>query len=146
MSEELLRTVGRTLDLLKVFRPDSPHHTVADLVERLGTPRSVVTRMLATLEQAGFVERVAGQQRLFRVGPAACEVGALYLQGHPRLRGADAEQADAMAAAVLHAANAIGLRPLESAQPRRRRSDLRYVTSNKPAAPMPPPTHMVTTT
>ncbi len=132
MAEETLRTVGRTLDLLRSFAPESPHLTVADLVERLGTPRSVVTRMLATLEQAGFVERVAGRSRLFRVGPAACEVGALYLHSHPKLRGEAAEQADAMAAAVLHAAHTIGLRPLDTA-PR----PARYATSNNPVAPLP---------
>jgi hypothetical protein len=48
---------------------------------------------------------VPSNRRLFRVGPAAWQVGALY-------------------------------RPEAEA----------YATSNSPAAPMPPPTHMVTTT
>jgi DNA-binding IclR family transcriptional regulator len=47
-------------------------------VERLGMPRTVVTRMLATLEKARFVERAPTNRRLFRVGPAAWQVGALY--------------------------------------------------------------------
>ena len=105
MADETLRTVARTLDLLQAFGPGTPAMTTAELVERLGMPRTVVTRMLATLERARFVERVPANRRQFRVGPAAWQVGALY-------------------------------RPESAA----------YATSNSPAAPMPPPTHMATTT
>jgi DNA-binding IclR family transcriptional regulator len=89
MAEETLRTVERTLELLKSFGHGSPALSVAELVGRLGMPRTVVTRMLATLEKADFVERVPGNHRLFRVGLGACEVGAQYLLGHPLLRGAE---------------------------------------------------------
>ena len=107
MSDETLRTVTRTLDLLRAFGCGAPVLTIADLVERLAMPRTVVTRMLATLEKAGFVERVPSNRRLFRIGPAAGQVGALY-RPEVEVNG--------------------------------------YVTSNNPAAPIPPPTHMVTTT
>jgi DNA-binding IclR family transcriptional regulator len=86
MPEETLRTVERTLELLKSFGNGSPALSVAELVEKLGMPRTVVTRMLATLEKAKFVERMPGNHRLFRVGLGACEVGAQYLTGHPLLR------------------------------------------------------------
>ncbi len=111
MSDETLRTVARTLDLLQAFGRGAPAQTIAELVERLAMPRTVVTRMLATLEKAGFVERVPANRRLFRVGPAAWQVGTLY-------------------------------RP----DPDDERVPVGYATSNSPAAPMPPPTHMVTTT
>ena len=78
MGDETLRTVARTLDLLQAFGRGPPALTTAELVERLCMPRTVVTRMLATLEKAGFVERVPTNRRLFRVGPAAWQVGALY--------------------------------------------------------------------
>jgi DNA-binding IclR family transcriptional regulator len=78
MGDETLRTVERTLDLLQAFGRGAPALTIADLVERLGMPRTVVTRMLATLEKARFVERASTNRRLFRVGPAAWQVGALY--------------------------------------------------------------------
>jgi DNA-binding IclR family transcriptional regulator len=107
MSDETLRTVARTLDLLQAFGRGDPELSIAALVERLAMPRTVVTRMLATLEKARFVERVPANRRLFRVGPAAWRVGTLY-------------------------------RPDEDGSV--------YATSNNPAAPMPPPTHMVTTT
>jgi DNA-binding IclR family transcriptional regulator len=89
MAEETLRTVERTLELLKSFGHGTPALSVAELVGRLGMPRTVVTRMLATLEKADFVERVPGNHRLFRVGLGACEVGAQYLLGHPLLRVAE---------------------------------------------------------
>ena len=111
MADETLRTVTRTLDLLQAFGRGTPALTNAEMVERLAMPRTVVTRMLATLEKAGFVERVPANRRLFRVGPAAWQVGALYRP-----------DADMVRAPVV------------------------YATSNSPAAPMPPPTHMVTTT
>jgi DNA-binding IclR family transcriptional regulator len=48
-----------------------------------------VVRLLGTLERADFIERVPGSPRQFRIGLAACEVGALYFQGNPLLRGAE---------------------------------------------------------
>lgn len=89
MAEETLRTVERTLDLLKAFGQGAPAKTAAELVERLGMPRSVVMRILATLEKAEFLERVPGNQRQFRIGLGACEVGALYFVGNPLLRDAE---------------------------------------------------------
>jgi DNA-binding IclR family transcriptional regulator len=89
MPDETLKTVERTLELLKAFGRGTPELTVAELVARMGMPRSVVVRILATLERAGFVERVAGNSRLFRVGLGACEFGALYFVGNPLLRSAE---------------------------------------------------------
>lgn len=89
MSHETLKTVERTLELLKLFGRQGAELTAAELVERIAMPRSVVVRILATLEQAGFVERAPGNQRRFRVGPAACEVGAQYLKANPLLNTAE---------------------------------------------------------
>jgi DNA-binding IclR family transcriptional regulator len=101
MGDETLRTVARTLDLLQAFGRATPALTIADLVERLGMPRTVVTRMLATLEKAGFVERVPSNRRLFRVGPAAWQVGALY---RPELAAALYATANAQALPPTHMA------------------------------------------
>ncbi|MBV9749750.1 MAG: IclR family transcriptional regulator [Acetobacteraceae bacterium] len=89
MSAESLKTVERTLALLKAFGRATPELSVSDLVDRLVVPRSVVVRMLATLEQAEFVERVPGNPRLFRIGIGAGEVGSLYFHTSPLLRGAE---------------------------------------------------------
>ena len=89
MSDESLKTVERTLALLKAFGRPEPELSVSDLVDRLAMPRSVVVRMLATLAKAEFVERVPGKPRLFRIGISAGEVGSLYFHGNPLLRGAE---------------------------------------------------------
>lgn len=89
MAEEMLRTLERALEVLKMFGHGEPVLTVSRLVERLAMPRSVVVRILATLERAGFVERASGNNRLFRIGLGACEVGALYFVGNPLLRSAE---------------------------------------------------------
>jgi DNA-binding IclR family transcriptional regulator len=89
MGDESLKTVERTLALLKSFERAMPELTVSDLMDRLAMPRSVVVRMLATLEKAEFVERVPGNPRLFRIGLGAGEVGSLYFLDHPLMRGAE---------------------------------------------------------
>jgi DNA-binding IclR family transcriptional regulator len=82
MARETLKTVERTLALLRAFDRTSPEMTVAELVRRLELPRTVVTRILATLEEEKFLERVPGTLK-YRAGIAACELGALYLVGNP---------------------------------------------------------------
>ena len=89
MAEETLRTLERALEVLKSFGRGSPVLTIGQLADRLAMPRSVVVRILATLEQAGFVERAPDNPRQFRIGLAACEVGAVYFAGNPLLRGAE---------------------------------------------------------
>lgn len=88
MAEETLRTLERALEVLKTFGRGASELTIGDLTDRLAMPRSVVVRILTTLEQGGFVERAPENPRLFRIGLAACEVGAQYFTGNPLLRGA----------------------------------------------------------
>lgn len=97
MAEETLRTLERALEVLKTFGRATSEFTAGQVAERLALPRSVVTRILATLEHADFVERSADNPRLFRIGLAACEVGAAYVAGNPLLRAA-AEALDVLAA------------------------------------------------
>jgi DNA-binding IclR family transcriptional regulator len=71
----------RTLRVLRSFSRARSELTVAELVSILELPRSVVTRIVATLEQAQFLERKAGSFK-YRIGIAACELGATYLAGN----------------------------------------------------------------
>jgi DNA-binding IclR family transcriptional regulator len=79
---ESLRTVERTLALLKLFSREVPEMSVAEIVRRSGMPRAVVQRIIVTLENEGFLERSADPRKL-RVGFAACELGALHLSHSP---------------------------------------------------------------
>jgi len=74
--------------VLRAFDRATPELTAAEIVRRLNLPRTVITRLLATLEQAGFVERMPGTLK-YRIGLATCEIGALHLIGNPLLKVAD---------------------------------------------------------
>jgi DNA-binding IclR family transcriptional regulator len=89
MSGESLKTVERTLALLKLFNRTDSEMTVADLVRRSRMPRAVVQRIIFTLEREGFLERSPISFR-YRIGVAACELGALYLAGNPLVQSSDA--------------------------------------------------------
>jgi DNA-binding IclR family transcriptional regulator len=68
----------RGLQMLAEFRRDSRELTGAELARRLGLPRASVFRILQTLEQMGFVERV-GDSASYRLGIAVLRLGFEFL-------------------------------------------------------------------
>ncbi len=78
MAEETVQTVERACTALRMFSRDRPELRVSELARSLGLSRTIVIRILNTLERVGFVERTAGDAR-YRIGLAAFEVGGLYL-------------------------------------------------------------------
>ena len=68
----------RGLQLLMHFSRDERELTGAELARRLGAPRASVFRLLHTLEQLGFVERV-GDSSSYRLGIAVLRLGFEYL-------------------------------------------------------------------
>jgi DNA-binding IclR family transcriptional regulator len=53
----LVQSVERALSILSCFSDSEPQLRVADLSRRLGLAQSTVSRMIATMESLGFVER-----------------------------------------------------------------------------------------
>jgi DNA-binding IclR family transcriptional regulator len=84
---ETSQTVARALALLREFSRDEPELAVTDLTRRLSLPRTIVIRLLSTLEAGQFVERSASGE--YRIGLAACEIGALHLVRNPLVQVAD---------------------------------------------------------
>ncbi len=82
MSKETVQTVERALSVLRAFSRERPDMSVAEMTRRLDLPRTIVIRLLNTLEEAGYVERVADTFH-YRIGLAALELGALYLADNP---------------------------------------------------------------
>ncbi len=82
MAKETVQTVARALSVLRAFSRERPDMSVAEVTRRLDLPRTIVLRLLNTLENAGYVERVADTSR-YRIGLAALELGALYLADNP---------------------------------------------------------------
>lgn len=68
----------RGLQLLTQFSRDERELTGAQLARRLDAPRASVFRLLHTLEQLGFVERV-GDAAAYRLGIAVLRLGFEYL-------------------------------------------------------------------
>jgi len=68
----------RGLRLLMEFSRHERTLTPPELARRLGLPRSTVFRLLSTLEEIGFVERMDGG-RAFRLGIAVLRLGFEYL-------------------------------------------------------------------
>lgn len=68
----------RGLQLLAQFTRDERQLTGADLARRLDLPRASVFRLLQTLEQLGFVERV-GDSAHYQLGMAVLRLGFEYL-------------------------------------------------------------------
>ena len=68
----------RGLELLGCFSRQTPTLSGADLARQLGVPRASVFRMLHTLEQTGFVERV-GDSSHYRLGLGVLRLGFEYL-------------------------------------------------------------------
>lgn len=84
---ETSQTATRALALLREFSRETPELGIPELTRRLALPRSIVVRLANTLEEAGFLER--GIDGRYRVGIAACEVGAVHLVGNPLTRVAN---------------------------------------------------------
>ena len=70
--------LARGLQLLMSFNRDDRELTGAELSRRLDLPRASVFRMLQTLEQGGFVERV-GDGASYKLGLAVLRLGFEFL-------------------------------------------------------------------
>ena len=74
----LVPALQRGMQLLGQFSRDKRALTGADLSRRLDLPRASVFRLLRTLEQMGFVERV-GDSANYKLGIAVLRLGFEYL-------------------------------------------------------------------
>jgi len=67
------QTLARGLSILSELRDAPDGLSVAELARALGLPRAIVTRLLATFEQARYVERMGS--RSYRLGPELIALG-----------------------------------------------------------------------
>ncbi|GAA4245858.1 IclR family transcriptional regulator [Dactylosporangium darangshiense] len=76
------QSVERALTILRVFTTGRPELRVSDIARLADLGLSTASRLLATLEAAGFVDRdpVSG---LYRLGLDTVSLGAAVLNGHP---------------------------------------------------------------
>jgi len=73
-----LKTVDRALEVLLRFNEEHPEWSTGELAQALGLHRSIVYRILATLERRGFVTQADHRGR-FRLGLKLVELGNVVL-------------------------------------------------------------------
>src|SRR6185436_13059818 len=81
-SETGTQSVERALGVLRVFTAGRSELRVSDVASAVGLSLSTASRLLATLETAGFVDRdpVSG---LYRLGLDMVSFGGAVLNNHP---------------------------------------------------------------
>jgi IclR family KDG regulon transcriptional repressor len=81
-----IQTVVNAMRLLEAFR-DEEELGVTELSRRLSLHKNNVFRLLATLEQQGYIEQSAASDR-YRLGVETLELGQAFLRGRTLLRRA----------------------------------------------------------
>jgi DNA-binding IclR family transcriptional regulator len=85
-SDYSIQTVSNALRLLEAFHEDE-ELGVSELSRRLVLHKNNVFRLLATLEQSGYIEQSADSER-YRLGVRCLELGGAFARGHALLRRA----------------------------------------------------------
>ncbi len=88
-SEYVIQTVINALRLLEAFR-EAEELGVTELSRRLSLHKNNVFRLLATLEERGYVEQMADTDR-YRLGARCLELGHAFSRGRDLARHARAE-------------------------------------------------------
>jgi DNA-binding IclR family transcriptional regulator len=73
-----IMSARRALDVLCAFSAERPEWGVTELSEQLKVHKSTMSRLLKTMEQAGFVRRTPGNNH-YALGPRLLEMSALVL-------------------------------------------------------------------
>jgi DNA-binding IclR family transcriptional regulator len=71
-----MSSLSNALALLSAFSRSVPELGVSELALKLDMPKSSVSRLMAELERAGYLERTEG--RRYRPGPELMRIGSLY--------------------------------------------------------------------
>ncbi|MFD4191154.1 IclR family transcriptional regulator [Amycolatopsis thermoflava] len=76
----LVPAVLRAADILELFLDEHVRLSATEIVERLGLPRSTTHELLTTLVARKYLDRQAGEETMYRLGPKLLELGARYQQ------------------------------------------------------------------
>jgi DNA-binding IclR family transcriptional regulator len=74
-----VRALERALDLLDAFTISEPELSFSELVSRIDLAKSTTFRLIAILEERGYLERSPDTDR-YRIGIRAFEIGSIYIQ------------------------------------------------------------------
>lgn len=82
-SDYTIQTVSNALRVLEVFQ-DEEEIGVSDLSRRLGLHKNNAFRLLATLEESGYIEQSTRSER-YRLGASCLELGQAFINSNPLL-------------------------------------------------------------
>lgn len=85
-SDYAIQTVSNAMRILEAFH-EADELGVSELARRLGLHKNNVFRLLATLEECGYIEQSRGSD-LYRLGTRCLELGQTFYRGHTLLRRA----------------------------------------------------------
>jgi DNA-binding IclR family transcriptional regulator len=104
---------AKALGLLDAFTLESPRLSLGALMERTGLPRATAFRLLATLEECGFVVKDGGDYslgfKLFVLGNVVAEELDLRRQAHAHLEALRDTTGETVQLAVLEGWNVVHL-------------------------------------
>ncbi len=122
MPQPPTRAVDRALEILLCFNQDEPELTLTQISERVGVHKSTVYRLLTTLENKRFIQRVEANGT-YRLGLGLVRLGALVLksnnihrQATPYMHRLSAEYRETVDLAILDGAEVVYLQVVESPQ------------------------------
>jgi IclR family pca regulon transcriptional regulator len=75
-NRDFVEAIGRGLDVLRAFGPDSPSMSLAEVAAATGLPRPTIRRILVTLEMLGYVR---SEDRRFVLTPKVLDLGYAYV-------------------------------------------------------------------
>jgi DNA-binding IclR family transcriptional regulator len=75
-----INSILRASAVLRCLAQENAGLRVAEIAKRLDIDRTTAYRLIVTLEQCGFVERIAGGKE-YKLGVGIFEVGSAYLRG-----------------------------------------------------------------
>jgi len=116
----MVNSVGKALDVLQAFDQGTPSMSIGQLSVQLRMPKSSVHRLVATLEQRGYLTRESGSGK-YRLGAKVLQLGSVALAGldlrqsaRPHLEQLGRELGDTVHLAVLEDGDVIYIDKIES--------------------------------
>jgi DNA-binding IclR family transcriptional regulator len=116
----LIQSVSHALDILESFTKTDRELGVTELSKRLGLHKNNVFRLLATLEQRGYIEQNRETEN-YRLGPKTLQIGSIFIeqrecrrQARPILERLMAATGETAVVAVLRADKVIYMDSVET--------------------------------
>lgn len=78
--QSVLKSLSRGVEVLKCFTPEAPRQSLTAIAARLGIPKGSAFRLVATLEQLGFLEQDP-ETKQYRLGIKVLALSQAHLAG-----------------------------------------------------------------